>query len=649
MKTIASLALVKISWDHSRKDHIENFVPFIATLIIKKNYKEIDVNQVCEDFKQEFGLIIPYHPMVTLLNRARRRKIIKRERGAYVPLKDNVLKHDFTDMSKEQERRHEKVINEFIDFSKTKYNVEIDRYDAELMFLSFLKSYDLDILFASQEKSILPEVKQSKRERFLVSNFIKNAYETEPACFNFILDIAIGHILASAILYGAEFKKFEAKLGNLNLYLDTGFILMLLGGEGKEREWVYVDLLKRLSGQGAKLFLFAHTYEEIMGILENCLRWVEKPNFDPSRATPMLKHCVENKFTQSDVQRFITNLDTRLMEYKITKTETPNFIKYKKYQINEESLRSHIIKTYIENNPYFREWEKENVMQKDIRSISAINRLRKGKEPKNIKKAGHMFITTNNSLALANRRFEVSEKGDKFFIPSCLTDVFIGTLVWLQSPAQVVDLNQKKIIADCYAALQPDNRLIKKFVSEVEKLKNEKKILPEESISLRCDIVAREMLAEKTMGDPEYFTEKTTLEILEEFKVKIKKEEEQRYLKEKEKYEKIQEDLMTTEKAKVNLERSIDRIAEKFSNFTGNAIFLLLGILFLTGSILSFFPYFQNSPRLFLLLYLLLLIFAAGNVIFGINIKGLRDKTKRVIRSKITRWIKVKKAGGNER
>lgn len=649
MKTIASLALVKIFWDHLRKDHIENFVPFIATLIIKKNYEAIDVNQVCEDFKQEFGLIIPYHPMVTLLNRARKRKIIKRKRGTYVPVKDNILKYDFTDMSKEQERRHEKVINEFIDFSKTKYNVEIDRYGAELMFLSFLKSYDLDILFASQEKSILPEVKQSKRERFLVSNFIKNAYETEPDYFNFILDMAIGHILASAILYGAEFKKFEAKLADLNLYFDTGFILMLLGGEGKEREWVYVDLLKRLSEQGAKFFLFAHTYEETMGILENCLKWVENPNFDPSRASPMLKYSVDNVFTQSDVQRFMTNLDTRLMEYKITKTEPPNFIKYKKYQIDEKSLRSHIIKTYTEYNPYFREWEKENVMQRDIRSISAINRLRKGKEPKNIRKAGHVFITTNNSLALSNRRFEVSEKGDSFFIPACLTDVFIGTLVWLQSPAQVVDLNQKKIIADCYAALQPDNLLIKKFVNEVEKLKNEGKILPEESISLRCDIVARELLAEKTMGDPEHFTENTTLEILEEFKVKIKKEEEQKYLKEKEKYKKIKEDFTATKKGKVNLERSINRIAEKISNFIGSAIFWLLAILFLTGGILIFIPYFQNSQRLLLLLNLLVLIFAAGSVIFGINIKGLKDKTKRAICFKIIRWVKGKEAGGNER
>jgi len=74
-----------------KKDYIENFVPFIATLIKKCNYGVIDVNTVCNDFKKEFGLIIPYHPMCTILTRSQKRGLIKNYGyGTFKPNKDKV-------------------------------------------------------------------------------------------------------------------------------------------------------------------------------------------------------------------------------------------------------------------------------------------------------------------------------------------------------------------------------------------------------------------------------------------------------------------------------------------------------------------------------------------------------------------------------
>jgi len=88
---ITSLAVLKVNWEHLKKDYIENFVPFIATLIKKCNYGVIDVNTVCNDFKKEFGLIIPYHPMCTILTRSQKRGLIKNYGyGTFKPNKDKV-------------------------------------------------------------------------------------------------------------------------------------------------------------------------------------------------------------------------------------------------------------------------------------------------------------------------------------------------------------------------------------------------------------------------------------------------------------------------------------------------------------------------------------------------------------------------------
>ena len=100
-RTIISLAILKVNQDKYQKDYLDNFVPFVATLIKKKDYNEIDVNTICSDFQEEFGLTIPYHPMLTLLKRSKKRSIIKQEQKTYYPNKDKISDYDFSDKTEE--------------------------------------------------------------------------------------------------------------------------------------------------------------------------------------------------------------------------------------------------------------------------------------------------------------------------------------------------------------------------------------------------------------------------------------------------------------------------------------------------------------------------------------------------------------------
>lgn len=106
--------------------------------------------------------------------------------------------------------------------------------------------------------------------------------------------------------------------------------------------------------------------------------------------------------------------------------------------------------------------------------------LEKGHKPRTLKECKDIFITSNTALAFASRVFETKENGQHFTIPTCLTDVFIGTIIWLQSPQKVENLNEKKFIADCYSFVQPSDALIKAYVTEIDKLKAEKHINQDE-------------------------------------------------------------------------------------------------------------------------------------------------------------------------
>lgn len=636
---IASLAVLKVNWDHLKKDYIENFIPFIATLIKKYNYDVIDINTVCNDFTKEFGLIIPYHPMLTVVTRAQKRGLIEKGYGKFKPNKEKVAKFEFTRIAEEQLRKQEKITKEFISFVKQNYSVELTSEEAEAAFISFLKDHDLDVLFASQQPIVLPSIKPSTEKRFLIYKFIRNAYESEPEIFRFIVDIAVGYILASTILYD-KFDKFTGKLKKISFYFDTCCILRLIGAEGKEKKDAYIEFFKMLSEEKGNLFILQHTYDEMMGILEDALRWVENPRYDSSLASPVLRYFVENNYKSSDVERFIVNVDRLLEENKIIKIDSPDPNKYKSYQIDEGKLYDTIVGVYKNQSPYFEESEKAITIQRDVKSIASVYKLRKGKNPKNIKEAGHIFVTTNLGLSYASRRFEISETGDNLNIPACLTDVFVGTLVWLQSPVKVLSLNEKKIIADCYAALQPNDTLIKKFLNEVVKLKSEKKLSDDEYYLLRTHRVAMELLEEKTMGDPNNFTDKTSEEILEEIREGLRLEGEEKYLKEKEQHAETLSKLDLAKRQKEKIEKSVEVRAEKISNTIGKLLFTAFVLLFVFGTVVQFSPNFLNNQPLYRgMLILITVLLGLLSVATGFNLKGFRDKIKMVIKKRIIEYL----------
>ncbi|GAG88289.1 unnamed protein product, partial [marine sediment metagenome] len=239
-KTLLSLAVLKVNWDYLKKDHLENFVPFIATLIRKKDYQSIDVSKMCIDFKTEFGLVIPYHPMITILDRSKKRGIIKKSHNQYIPVMDRIIEIEFSRISEEQQKKHEKIVRLFIDFAKANYNVELPKETAESAFISFLGEHDLEIMFAAESKTILPSVISSRGNKFLVKRFIKHICENDPETFKYIENIVIGHMLSCALLYD-KFDRFKGKLKGLDIYLDTGFIFNFLGDSGVPKKSACIE------------------------------------------------------------------------------------------------------------------------------------------------------------------------------------------------------------------------------------------------------------------------------------------------------------------------------------------------------------------------------------------------------------------------
>jgi hypothetical protein len=291
-----------------RRDYIQNFVPFVATLFNQRKYKKVKISTLRRDFADYFGLLIPYHPMLAILERANKAGYItKHANGTFVPVMDKVQEADFSDVASDKERQFENVIQEFIKFCAIEYNEAVSQGDAERALMAFLKDHDLDLLFMKENaKSLLPSVEATISQKYLMNRFVSHAHEADPTIFQSILEYSIGHIFANALtFYDDSLTPESDDLSGCRVYLDIGFLFNITGTNGEERKDAYTEFLKALRQKGADLYVFRHTCDEFRGVIEGSLYWIDNKYYDPGRASRATEYFVENGYSSSDIEQFI--------------------------------------------------------------------------------------------------------------------------------------------------------------------------------------------------------------------------------------------------------------------------------------------------------------------------------------------------------
>ncbi|MCB0479614.1 MAG: hypothetical protein KDC84_15710 [Crocinitomicaceae bacterium] len=637
-RTIISLAIISTNWEQKRKDYIENFVPLIGAIINKKKYKEIDLPTLKKDFTEEYGLIIPSNPLQTIINRLVRNKYVKRNNLSFVPT-NKISGFDLNIQSKKFQTEFLELIFDLIDYAKSEFNRDFNQVEIEEGIIAFFKKHDVDILFLSEFKTVLPEVKYDIKVNHLIGNYISHVYQNDFEKFKSIRKLSMGHALSSVILFDPMAQSaYSSKLRNVNFYLDTPFILGLIGFSGKAKEEACVELLDSLKSEGAKLFLLETNYEEVMTLLDDCYSRLVRGNFDIQYSSRTLKYCVRNNIRPSEVQSKLTLFTKELERHKIDRTEVPEHYGNRKYQIAEDKLFEKIVSIYSKHSIYSEEdisTRKEISILRDVKVISGISRFRKGNKAVSIKQAGEIFVTTNTALAFATREFEKEEYlSATNFIPSCITDVFLGTVLWMQSPAKVERLNLKKLMADCYSAIQPSERLIQKYLDEINRLKKEGRIDDESFILLKSHSTAIQILEEKTLGDPDEFKIEMAEEILDEITNRIKVEESKKLAAEKKDHDLTKDELENTRNEKKKQEDRIEQISNLIGKYISNFVLIVLISLLVVAVLVQLLGKVENPWSLPANVFIAALTLL--NLVYGFFFMQYREN----LREKISRSVK---------
>lgn len=652
-RAVASLALLKVTGDNSggQRDYIQNFVPFIATLFNRKSYDRVKPGTILRDFKEQYGLSIPYLPMMAILERARRcGYVTKHNNGSFVTVKDKVQEADFTDIAQEQEREFRYVQNEFIKYCIEKHSEALTEDQAEQIFVAYVKDHDLDLLFINDNlRSLLPPADATLTQMYLMYKFVHDAYTSDPQVFKFILNFSIGHIYANALFYQQDgLDLVQDDMSHCTVYLDSGLLFDLTGINEQDRQAAYEEFIVGLSQKKASLRVFRHTYEEFVNIIEASLQWIGNSQYDAWRASRATAFFVDHNYSYSDVEQFILRIDSSLAQLNVEVVDAPAPQIDEIYQIDEIKLTSQIVELYKERNSNFDEYDKVYTIQRDVKSIAAIHKLRKGACPTKMREVSHVFITSNSALAFASRRFAEGESSSRSFcIPAAVTDVFFGTVIWLNSSTADTPLSGKGLIAACYAALQPSRALVRRLAETADRLLSEGKITAEDVTMLKQLRVSRYILQDETLGDPNRFTDKTAHEILREIRQDLQRQEQSAFDKERESLE-IELSRRSNEvgiyskhagDAEDRLEQYASRVrhnADLASKWIAYIYYAVSLVFILYISVMQFVPALSgsnSSPNWFWIALAIGLAFA--NMYLGFNTKDSGNKLRARISQKI--------------
>jgi hypothetical protein len=619
--------------DSNDMDYFDSFVPFIKEALVKIGRETISSNELKNDIKDLFDLDLPINVVNTILRKRLRPK-------GYIKLVDRTYKPDFEklqDSTFDEKRlilleQHEKLICDFKAFASYSFNLEVKTEEAEMVLKKFIERHQLSLLdkFNNHQNIEQDGRKFLEQVELVFSKFIRNSIENHLVNYKYLMNIVKGTLLTN-LLYFNDLSTVEMKFKGTEVFFDSTFIVYALGLAGQARQEPCLELINMLKESNAILRVFRHNIEEIIGILEWCKKNLASGASDFHGT---IAHFNSMGYGPSEIERLIYALEGEI-EGKL-KVKIVNQVNFDDHQfVMDEAELTEQLK---HNMKYTR----MNALERDVQSVSAIMRLRKGKQSLHVENSRAVFITSNFTLANQVRTFFLNEDVPRL-IPPVLHDTVITNLVWLKNPSKRPNLPEKCLIADCYAAAAPKEHLWNRYIETVKIYEKANELSREDLVLLRYSHGVREVLVDKTLGDEDAITIGTVQEILQEIKSKSERRvEEARTEKEleiislKQELEKGQlEAAAAKEQQVLKLKEQARKKAERFTK-----VLAFLGLTIL-GIIIYYIPFIQSKW----LKTILIVVFTIIPTILGIiniNAIPLINKLESNLSEKFERDIKQK-------
>jgi hypothetical protein len=554
-KTLFGLALLSHNWNNHKKDIFDSYVPLVCQTIIDKSHNLTSREHTQDDLLENYGINISLGACESLLKRMVKNGILtKNTTNEYIihssPLNEAVKHSQRDDLN----RGFRVLVIEIKKYSKEVFTIDLSSEEIELGLINFFRDNDLDLLFANNDgKSVLPNVKESRKAKYIIAKYITDSKDSNPERFQVILKLAQGYAIASLITY-QDIQSYSGNLADVEIFLDAPIIFSLLALNGESNLMLARELIEVLNINRAKLRVFEINYGEVIKTIQDSIRRLNENDYVLAKSSRVLRTAVRENISSQQLQIKLNQLEEILTKYKIEKQDIPPIVEWK-YQIDQNKLSKTIEELYQGNKDTdYIPWWKSNQIERDVDAISGIFRIRKAQQAISLKNSKAIFLTNNDLIAFATRKYEQAEWPYKSTIPACVTDIFLSTILWANYPTKNDALNITQLMSECYNIIELDNRLLNRFYDDITKMHKDNIITNEQFYLLNSSNIAYSLLEKKTLNDIEVYTDKTPREILEDIEYQRNGELE----------------------AERNKLKRIDDKFIKYSKFIGTSVFYLL-------------------------------------------------------------------------
>lgn len=498
--------MLKVNADVQRSDYLEYIVPFVTEIVDDLPHSDFGAEDVKPLLKSQFGLSIPKSAVEIVLQRLVGRRRLQRAHRRYSKVVGGTSYGGLSIARTEALRREKIVINSLISFAESK-GCDWTSENATEAFLAYLNSFSIDCLRTYAQGTALPEIREGSKslELYVVNAFIKHAHETSVELFDNIMVLVKGHMLANALIC-PDLDGTRQKFSDVVFFLDTPLVLDVIGLHGEEPRAAateLLDLLRRLKGTIA---IFEHTYLEVDGVI----RSAESKYADNEARARVVVEAKRAGRTASDLALCRARLEQTLEEAGVKKTPRPPF--EAAFQIDEKRLEEDLRVAL----GYFY----EGAARHDVELIRSIYALRRGRAPTRAENCRAIAVTTNPIFARVAYKFGQMHESSRE-VSTVITDFSLANIAWLKAPLGAPDLPRLEVLANCYAAMEPPPNIWKKYLDEVDRLRKDGRISPEDHEILRFSIQARDELMDVVLGETEQISASTVQDVMNKVKADL--------------------------------------------------------------------------------------------------------------------------------
>ncbi|HKT31843.1 MAG TPA: hypothetical protein VJS89_05045 [Gammaproteobacteria bacterium] len=504
---LSSLALLSLQVD-SGKDYLDYFKAFVVDAIAKSNSGHTTVSEINAYVTLHYSLRLPSYVVDLILRRLVRDAEVREAAGQFTLVGEKANYPDITAERAKFQGSYAQLAVQITAFAASLNIAGWNDTRSEEALLEVIDDFGVAVLRKAVFDIPLSVDESARNEnRYVLAQFVNAVANSNSTAFENLVAVVKGSMAANAVLYYKDPTRPASKVEELKVFLDTPFLLRLLGYEGIESLQVVSEAFSIAKKTGAKARIFPHTFDECQGVLRGVSSQLRGQSTRGGPYGRVFQHCIKNAITASTVERWANSLAEDLAKLGISQEA----IDFENYKPPYSETKLHQV---LQDGLHYRE---EYSLQRDLRSIAGIFSLRGNAAFYDIERAKAIFVTTNELLMSQTLKFFNSgDKEDR--VPVVISDLLFINLLWVKRPTLGRDLPKAIAAATIASALNVPEKTWRAYLRTIDKLAQDKRISEDDVILLRYSAVAEKELLALTHGREDAVSEGSVYELLDEIR-----------------------------------------------------------------------------------------------------------------------------------